>query len=69
MPDDGDLPPDAYAVAIEGINLDALRGEAGESPAMHLHDQIAAVLRDVRDGRIDRGAARRELHRLAPDHY
>lgn len=69
MRDDGDLPPEAYAVSLEGIDLDALRKERGETRALHRHEQIARVLRDLRDGRTTPRAARAALHDIDPDHY
>lgn len=67
--DDGDLPPEARAVFLEGIDLAALAKERGGSSAMHRHEQIATTLRDLRDGRLTPGAARKILHDIDPAHY
>lgn len=67
--DDGDLPPEARAVFLEGIDIPKLMRESGQSPAMHRHEQIAAVLRQRRDGEISAHTAREALHRIDPDHY
>lgn len=70
MPDDGDLPPEALAVALEGVDLAALRREGSLSnAAIARHEQIAAVLRELRDGLIGASTARTRLHRIDPDHY
>lgn len=69
MSDDGDLPPEAYAVSLEGIDLARLMAEGSQSSAMHRHEQIAGVLRRRRDGVISARTAREELHRIDPDHY
>lgn len=70
MDDDGDLPPEARRVQLEGIDLDALQRErALTNTAIHRHEAIAAVLRDLRDGVIGTSTARTTLHRIDPDHY
>lgn len=70
MSDDGDLSPEARRIQLEGIDLDRILRERGDSePAMRRHDQIAQTLRDLRDHRIAPAAARAELHRIDPVHY
>jgi hypothetical protein len=70
MADDGDLPPEARRVLLEGYDLDALQRERGlTNTAIRRHEAIAAVLRDLRDGLIDDSTARLRLFRIAPNHY